>query len=95
MIFFFQSVFTADVTATDGEDYIEHNGQLIFQPGDSLKSVNITIIQDGIAEGEESFVANLTLIDNTGPSAALGQSTLTVIIDDDEAPPTVPPTPGM
>ena len=56
-------------------------------------TVNITIVDDFVVEGDESFEAILTLLNTTDPNTALGNTTLTVIIKNDDG--LLPPTPGM
>lgn len=57
------------------------------------KEVNITILDDDVVEGNESFEVNLQLVGSSDPNATLGESTtLTFIIEDnDGVQPTDPP----
>ena len=64
---------TEDDTATAGIDYEAANGQLIFKPLETSKSIIIPIIGDRIDEIDEAFTIKLNHV----------QSTVT-IIDDDE-----------
>ena len=51
---------TADDTATAGSDYTAANGTLNFAAGDSTKTVTVSVTNDAVYEGAESFRINLT-----------------------------------
>ncbi|TWH57208.1 putative cell wall-binding protein [Desulfitobacterium sp. LBE] len=73
---------TSDGTATAGTDYTAASGTLSFADGDAAsKTFTVAIIQDAILEGNETV--NLTL-SNAAGGAALGQSSATLTIMDDE-----------
>lgn len=79
---------TVNGTATAGSDYGARTGTVIFEPGETLKSVTIPITNDSQQEGNETFNVSA---DAVGGGAALGQprtATIT-IVDDDQG-----PTPG-
>jgi len=43
-------------TAKDGQDYIGNlSGRVTFNPGDSLKTIKVSLINDAIAEADEQF----------------------------------------
>ncbi len=74
---------TMDDSATDGDDYTAVNGTLVFQSGETEKSVSVDINSDTIDEGDdETFTVNLsdpinaTLVDGPGVGT---------ITDDDSA----------
>ena len=46
---------TADVTATAGQDYQAASGTLAFAPGESAKTVSVTILGDTTVEPDETF----------------------------------------
>lgn len=46
---------TEDETATAGEDYVPAAGTLSFAPGESLKSVSVSLLEEGRVEGDETF----------------------------------------
>lgn len=72
---------TVDGTATAGEDYIAVSGTLHWEAGDtSPKTFTITILEDDIIEGDETFTIMLT---NPTGQAELGQSSVEVVIVDD------------
>ena len=73
--------FTTGLTATNGFDYLNTNGLLVFADGELTKTFSVPIINDHLVEGPE--VINLTLINPTG--ATLGQGTATLIILSDDA----------
>ncbi len=67
---------TADRTATAGEDYVAARGTLTFAPGERRKFVDVEVLPDREAEGDETFVLR-----TTGPAGTA--SALGVIVDDD------------
>lgn len=69
-------------TAAPGTDYTATAGTLTFAPGESSKTITVTILNDNSAEGTETIP--LALSNPTG-GAALGQSTATIRIIDDES----------
>ncbi len=78
---------TANGTAIAGLDYTAKSGTLNWADGDAdSKTIAIPILEDSLAEGNESFA--LTLSGATG--AILGSpASATVTITDNEAPPTI------
>ena len=61
---------TVDVTATAGSDYRSTSGTLTYAPGETAKSVAVTLLQDTVAEGDEV----LTLSLDDARNARLGAS---------------------
>ena len=51
---------TADNSATAGSDYTSDSGTLTFSQGESSKTITVTIVNDSIDEGSESFYVNLS-----------------------------------
>ncbi len=74
---------TADVTATSPEDYTPASGTLVFAPGETVKTVPITIASDQLDEPHETFRVVLSAPAN----ATLQQPTATVTIFNDDGPP--------
>lgn len=77
---------TANNTALSGSDYSSAAGTLVLENGEASKSLDISISDDGMAEGEEYFT--LTLSNPVG-AVVLGspsQAQIT-IIDDESCPP--------
>ena len=80
---------TGGGTATSGSDYTAASGDLTFSPGDTTKTVTVTIADDDLDESDETF--NLTLSDAVNASIPLPTGTFT-IRDDDTAGVTVSDT---
>ena len=76
-----------DASFTGSEDYISSASQVIFQEDEIVKEVQVTIIQDDVAEGLEEFSA--TLLPLTGSAGVSiggdGVATATIIDDDSES----------
>jgi T1SS-143 domain-containing protein len=75
---------TSDGTATAGSDYAAASGTLTFAPGVTSQTITVSISNDTVFEGNETFnvllggfVVNATIADGTG---------IGTIIDDDSAP---------
>ena len=71
---------TADGTATAGEDYTATSGTLTFAAGESSKTVSVTVLDDAIDEGEETF--SLSLSNAAGARIGDGEATGTIANDD-------------
>jgi uncharacterized delta-60 repeat protein len=72
---------TSDGSAKAGADYVAANGTLNFAAGESEKSFSLTIKDDLLPEGNETF--NLTLSNAVNVEIS-GQTTAVVVIVDDE-----------
>jgi glucose/arabinose dehydrogenase len=73
---------TVNGSATAGADYISKSGTLTFAPGETRKSVTITILDDNLPESNETFGF---AIDNiTGGASLLAPRTAQVTIVDNE-----------
>ena len=82
---------TMDGTAEAGTDYTTITSQtLTFVAGDTSETLDITISDDNIAEGNETFTVMLdTLVQPTGvTTVSIATATATVTITDDETVPT-------
>lgn len=75
---------TSDGTATAGTDYQSTSGTLTFAPGETRKTVAVTIINDSVFEQTETFSFIVT---PTGGSLAGPSVTATGTITDDDTPP--------
>ncbi|HEX8710071.1 MAG TPA: Calx-beta domain-containing protein, partial [Pyrinomonadaceae bacterium] len=75
---------TADGTATAGTDYLAATGMLTFAPGETVKTISVTINGDTTIEPDETFFVNLTNPVNATFTDPQGQGTIT---NDDTAPP--------
>lgn len=51
---------TADGTAKAGVDYVAANGTLSFAPGETKKSISVTVLADVEVEANETFYVNLS-----------------------------------
>ena len=67
---------TADGSATAGEDYTAASGTLAFAAGETEKTVSVSILDDAIDEGEETFT--LTLANAQGAAIGDGEATGTI-----------------
>jgi hypothetical protein len=80
---------TADGTATAGADYIPTNGALMFNPGETNKTISVTVMGDNIKEFNENFFVNLWNPANAVIGTAPGVGTL--LDDDTNNPPVLAP----
>ena len=71
---------TSDGTATAGADYTAASGTLSFQPGETSKTVTVTVLSDAHDEGSETLT--LTLSNPTGAVIGDGEATGTITNDD-------------
>lgn len=78
------TVATADGTAKAGSDYTALGPvELVFAPGETAKQVTLTLLDDVLAEGPESFQVELS----NPVGAAIGTGTATVSVTDNEPSP--------
>ncbi len=69
---------TADGTATAPSDYSAIGSTLlIFNPGETMKTVNVTVNGDTTIEANETFFVNLSMASNATISDGQGQGTIT------------------
>jgi len=80
---------TGDGTATAPTDYRPATGALTFEPGETAKTVTVTVEGDALAELNETYVVNLSNPNNATIEDAHGVGTISD--DDDPAPPAPPP----
>jgi len=78
---------TANDTALAGSDYISKSGTITFAPGETEKTITVSLVDDALPESTETFKVNLTSPTN----ATLGTSTATGTILDNDPQPNVPP----
>ncbi|MFT3920935.1 MAG: Calx-beta domain-containing protein [Myxococcales bacterium] len=74
------SYVTANGTATAGADYTAASNLLTFEPGETTKTIPVSILNDATDEDDESFTVTLSSPTN----ATLGRATGNVIILDDD-----------
>ncbi|NJL22284.1 MAG: hypothetical protein HC895_18025 [Leptolyngbyaceae cyanobacterium SM1_3_5] len=78
---------TANRTATAGADYTSRTGTIRFAPGETRKTIEVSVLGDTIAEASETFAVNLSRAVNATIADGEGIATVT----DNDAP---PPAPG-
>ena len=71
---------TADGTATAGADYTATSGKLTFDPGETAKTVNVTVLDDEHDDTEETLT--LTLSNAAGARIRDGEATGTIVNSD-------------
>ena len=75
-------------TVATGNDYADFDGTLTFQPGETEKTVSVTVNDDARNEGNETFdviltnVTGATIDDNTGVGTIVNAEPLAVSISD-------------
>ena len=80
-------------TATAGEDYTAAGGRLVFEVGETTKTISIPLLDDSVSEGVETFhlrlsgVSRATLV-SVGPVESLSVMG-TILPDEDTDAPTV------
>ena len=77
---------TSDVTATAGNDYTTAGGMLIFNPGETTKTISVNILSDNLPEGIETFQIDLS---NISSNATINDGNAIITITDDDGNPTV------
>ena len=73
---------TANGSATAGADYTAQTGTVTFEPGETIKPVDVLVASDEVPEPTETFAVNLSGAVNATLADAQGQGT---ILDDDIA----------
>jgi len=76
---------TQDGTATAGSDYLAANGEIAFQPGETVKTFTVSIIGDVVYEPDETFNVVITGADNATFSSS--PAICTIVNDDAQVPP--------
>jgi hypothetical protein len=80
---------TSDGSAAVPDDYAARSGTLIFLAGETSKTVSVALVNDALAEPDETFTVTLSSVVNA--SLADGQGVGTIVDDDAPAPPPPPP----
>jgi len=75
---------TSNGTALAGTDYTAKSGTLTFAPGETSKTVDVSVIADLLSEANETFSFNLS--NASGATIAKAQATGTIVNDDTAAP---------
>lgn len=68
---------TANGTATAGSDYAATNGTLTFAPGETTKTVSVTVNGDTLFESNETYFVNLSNPSNATLNDSQGLGTIT------------------
>ena len=74
---------TADGTATAGSDYVAQTGNLSFAPGETARTISVTVNGDTRIERDETFLVNLS--SPSGATIADAQGRATIRNDDSTA----------
>ncbi|MDE5068646.1 MAG: FG-GAP-like repeat-containing protein, partial [Trichodesmium sp. St4_bin8_1] len=78
---------TVDGNAKSGKDYQKKSGVVTFKPGETKKSINISILGDTFYENTELFEVKLTRAQNAElPADPRKQYGAAIILDNDELP---------
>ena len=80
---------TADGTATAGADYRKTSGTLTIKAGQRTATIRVRVIDDRVAEEDETFT--VTLSKSTGAAIADAEGVGTIRDDDGVTPPPPPP----
>jgi hypothetical protein len=80
---------TGDGTAAAPDDYAARSGTLVFLSGETSKTISVALVDDALAEPDETFTVTLSSVVNA--SLADGQGVGTILDDDAGAPPPPPP----
>jgi len=75
---------TEDITATAGSDYVATSGPLSFAPGETRRTIAVSLMDDGIREPDETFAIRLS---NVNGATLIADGRATVTIRDDDSPP--------
>lgn len=70
-------------TATAGSDFTASAGTLTFAPGETVKSIPVTLLDDALVESSETVLLTLS---NPGGAVLSAQNTATLTILDDDTP---------
>ena len=65
------------VTATEGADYTPVLGRLVFQPGETSKTISVPVIGDALNEADDTFELNLASPAHASIGDATGVGTIT------------------
>lgn len=74
--------YTEDGSAEAGSDYVSAKGTLMFEPGETKKTINLSVIDDDVFEEDEHFYVRLTNVSQ--PAMLVSPSLATVMILDDD-----------
>ncbi len=72
---------SAGSAAANGSDYVSVNQVVTFDPGQTHKTVSVTLVDDAVDEGAQSFTVGLSSLNGLTGERVLGRVT---IVDDDD-----------
>lgn len=75
---------TKDQSALHGRDYIGGEGTLVFDHGETLKTIDIEIVDDHLFEKDETFMIELTEVKTAGAKFGRLKKTVVTVVSDDE-----------
>lgn len=73
---------TEDGSAEAGSDYVSAKGTLTFEPGETMKTIKLSVIDDELFEEDEHFYVRLSNVSQ--PAMLVSPSLATVMILDDD-----------
>jgi hypothetical protein len=73
---------TQNGVALAGLDYVATNGTLTFGSNELTKTIAIAVLNDNLAEGNESFAFKLSNVQGGGTLGAITNATLTILDDE-------------
>ena len=82
---------TSNGTATAGSDFTTAGGVIIFNPGETSKTVSVNVLADNLPEGTETFNIGLS---NVSSGATIADATGVITITDDDGDPTISISPA-
>ncbi|XP_077262582.1 sodium/calcium exchanger 3 isoform X1 [Temnothorax americanus] len=74
--------YTEDGSAEAGSDYVSAKGTLTFEPGETMKTIQLSVIDDELFEEDEHFYVRLSNVSQ--PAMLVSPSMATVMILDDD-----------
>ena len=77
---------TSDSTATAASDYNTAGGTLIFNPGETSKTISVNVLADNVPEGTETLNISLS---NVSSGATIADGSAVITITDDDGDPTI------
>ena len=77
---------TVDGSAKSGKDFQQKSGVVTFRPGETKKTVNISVLGDALSENLELFQVKLSSAQNGKISAQTDQYATAIIQDNDKLP---------
>ncbi|MFN8494902.1 MAG: Calx-beta domain-containing protein [Caldilineaceae bacterium] len=77
---------TSDDTATQSDDYTASSGTLTFDPGQTLKTFQVSTVDDAISEGNETVKLTLSNVNSNATLDAPGDAAVLNIVDNEALP---------